>query len=166
LIQGHVAWRIIYDEQLDRLAGYRVLVVPENQWLTNEQRRKIARFGQQGGQVVRSADIPRPDALPEMVRDRLRVVVDAPRSVALELRQQNSPWRVLVHVVNYNARQTVKNVAVKIRLKIGTPQSVRLVSPDPTAARVIPFEATPQGCSFVIPELKVYAAVVIDGIGV
>jgi hypothetical protein len=166
LIQGHAAWRIIYDEHLDHLAGYRVLVVPDDEWLTNEQRRTIARFGQQGGQVVRSADIPRPDAFPETVCDRLRVVVDAPRSVALELRQQERPQRVLLHLVNYNTQQTIKNVAVKVRLKTGAPQSVRLVSPDPAASCAIPFEAAPQGCSFVIPELKVYAAVVIDGIGV
>ena len=100
------------------------------------------------------------------MRDRLRVVVDAPRSVALELRQQSEPQRVLVHLVNYNARQTVKNVAVKLRVKTGTPQSVRLLSPDPAVSQTLPFESTPQGCSFVVPELKIYAAVVIDGIGV
>ena len=77
LIQGHVAWRIIFDEQLDHLAGYRVLVVPERPWLTAEQEQKIARYGQHGGWVVRSADIRRPDAFPETVRDDLRVVADA-----------------------------------------------------------------------------------------
>jgi len=84
----------------------------------------------------------------------------------LELRQQNSPRRVLLHLVNYHARQPVKNVAVKLRVKTGTVQSVRLISPDPATSRAIPFETTPQGCSFVIPECKVYAAVVVDGIGV
>ncbi len=166
LIQGHVAWRIIFDEQLDHLAGYSVLVVPDKPWLTAEQERKIADFSRHGGRVVRSADIPDPDAFPETVGDRLRVVVDAPRSVALELRQQNAPRRVLLHLVNYHARQPVKNVAVKLRVKTGTVQSVRLISPDPATSRTIPFETTPQGCSFVIPECKVYAAVIIDGIGV
>ncbi len=166
LIQGHAAWRIVYDEQLDHLAGYRVLVVPDQEWLTAEQQKKIARFAQQGGRVVRSADISQPKVFPGTLRDRLRVVAGAPRSVALELRQQDKPQRVLVHLVNYNARQTVKNVAVRLRLRTGTPRSVRLVSPDPATSRPLPFEATPSGCSFVIPELKIYAAAVIDGIGV
>ncbi len=109
LIQGHVAWRIIYDEQLDHLAGYRVLVVPERPWLTAAEEQKIAQFGRQGGRVVRSADIRHPDAFPETVRDVLRVVADAPRSVALELRQQSTPRRVLLHLVNYNAGQTVRH---------------------------------------------------------
>ena len=73
---------------------------------------------------------------------------------------------MLLHLVNYQVKQPVKNVAVTLRLKTGTPKSVRLVSPDPAASRAIPFESTPQGCSFVVPELKVYAAVVIDGVGV
>ena len=77
LIQGHVAWRIIFDEQLDHLAGYRVLVVPERPWLTAEQERKIDRFSRQGGRVVRSADIRHPEAFPETVRDDLRVVAEA-----------------------------------------------------------------------------------------
>jgi hypothetical protein len=165
LIQAHVAWRIIFDEQVDDLASYRVLVVPDKPWLTAEQQRKIARFGQRGGLVVRSADIPDPKAFAKTVHDRLRVLVDAPRSVALELRQQNTPRRVLIHLVNYNARQPVKNVAVKLRLKSGTVQSVRLMSPDPATCRPLPFETAPRGCSFVVPECNVYAAVVIDGIG-
>ncbi len=164
LIQGQAAWRIIYDEQLDHLDGYRVLVVPDKPWLTAEQERKIARFRQHGGRVVCADDIPQPNAFPKAVRDCLRIVADAPRSVALELRQQNAPRRVLVHLVNYNARQSVKNVTVKLRLKSGTVQSVRLMSPDPATCRAIPFEATSQGCSFVVPECKVYAAVVIEGI--
>ena len=166
LIQGHVAWRIIFDEQLDHLAGYRVLVVPHKLWLTAEQERKIARYGQRGGRVVRSADIHHPDAFPETVRDNLRVVADAPRSVALELRQQDAPRRVLVHLVNYNDRQTLKNTAVRLRVKTGSVKSVRLLSPDPATSQTLPFEATAEGCSFVVPELKIYAAIVIDGIGV
>jgi hypothetical protein len=165
LIQGHVAWRIIFDEQLDHLAGYRVLVVPDAEWLTSAERKKIARFKLQG-RVVSSSDIQHPDAFPETVRDSLRVVADAPRSVALELRQQATPRRVLVHLVNYNARQTAKNTAVRLRVKTGSVKSVRLLSPDPAVSQTLHFEITPEGCSFVVPEWKVYAAVVIEGIGV
>jgi hypothetical protein len=166
LIQGHVAWQIIFDEQLDHLAGYRVLVVPERPWLTAEQERKIDRFSRQGGRVVRSADIRHPEAFSETVRDDLRVVAEAPRSVALELRQQSAPRRVIIHLVNYNARQTVNGVAVKLRVKTGSVRSVCLLSPDPAVSQPLPFEVTPQGCSFVVPEWKVYAAILIDGIGV
>ena len=168
LIQGHTAWRIIFDEHLDQLAGYRVLVVPDKQWLTAEQEQKITRFAQQGGLVVRARDVSSPDAFPKTVSDRLRAVVDAPPSVAMELRQQSKPQQVIVHLVNYNydPRRPVQNVAVKLRVKTGTPQSVRLVSPDPFTSMTLPFESTPRGCSFVVPELKIYGAVVIDGIGI
>ena len=73
---------------------------------------------------------------------------------------------MLLHLVNYNARQTAGGVAVKVRVKTGTVQSVRFMSPDPAISQTIPFEVTPQGCSFVVPQWKVYAAILIDGIGV
>ncbi len=34
LIEAHAAWRIIFDEQLDALEPYRVVVAPEKEWLT------------------------------------------------------------------------------------------------------------------------------------
>ena len=165
LIQGHVAWRIIFDEQLDHLDGYRVLVVPDSEWLTSAQRKKIAQFKTQR-RVVCSSDIGHPEAFPETVRDSLRVVADAPQSVALELRQQETPRRVLIHLVNYNARQTVKDTTVRLRVKTGSVKSVRFLSPDPSTSQSLHFETTADDCSFVVPEWKVYAAVVIEGIGV
>lgn len=164
LIQSHVAWRIIFDQQLDDLAGYRVLVVPDDAWLTAEQQEKIGRFVKQGGRAVRSTDIAKPDAFPQTIRDRLRAVVDAPRSVALELRQQAQPDRALVHLVNYHAEQTIEQVRVRLRLKSGAPRSVRLLSPDPATARPLPFDTTSDGCEFTVPQLKIYAAVIIDGV--
>jgi hypothetical protein len=166
LIQGHVAWRIIYDRQLDDLDGYRVLVVPDREWLTAEQQRKIARFAEQGGQVARSTSISKPAEFLAAILNHLRVVADAPSSVALELREQSKPQRVLVHLVNYNVKQPIKNVVVRLRVKSGAPTSVRLISPDPSVSGPIHFDSTPGECSFTIPELRLYAAVVVDGIGV
>jgi hypothetical protein len=163
LIEGHAAWRIIYDEYLDRLDGYRALIVPDDAWLSADQRQKIADFAQHGGLVVRSSEISRPNDFPRTIQDRLRVRVDAPRWVALEVRQQSRPRRVLVHLVNYNAAQSAKNVPVKLRVHGGAPKSVRLFSPDPAMDEAIPFESNAEGCSFVVPELKVYAAILIDG---
>jgi hypothetical protein len=167
LIQGHVAWRMIFDPHLDDLDGYRVLVVPADQWLTAEQKGKIARFAGRGGQVVRSTDIPNPKEFADGFRNgNLRVVVDAPSSVALELRRQNELQRALIHLVNYNVKQPITNVAVKLRVKQGTPTSVRFLSPDPAVSEPIPFQVSEGECRFVVPALRVYGAIVVEGIGI
>jgi hypothetical protein len=163
LIEDHAAWRIIFDEHLDALDPYRVVVVPEKEWLTSGQQQKLAEFAAKGGQVISAADVPEPDALPASLHEKFRIVVDAPRSVAIELCQQKNPSRVLVHLVNYAPDVTLKDLPVRLRLQAAGPKSARVLSPDPGSSRSL--RASQQGklWTCTLPELKVYAVIVIKG---
>ncbi len=163
LIEGHAAWRIIFDEHLDALDSYRVVIAPEKEWLTPIQQQKLAQFAAKGGQVISTADIPQPDTLPTTLRDKSRILVDAPRSVAVELCQQKNPSRVLVHLVNYEPKTTLKKIPITLRLKGAGPKSARLFSPDFSNSRTL--SATQQGdlWTCTLPELNVYAVLVIKG---
>jgi len=163
LIEGHAAWRIIFDEHLDALDPYRVVVAPEKEWLTPAQQQKLAEFTTKGGQVITSANVADPDSLPTMLHDKFRVLVDASRSVAVELCRQKHPSRVLVHLVNYAPGTPLKNIPVTLRLHGAGPKSARVFSPDLRDNLAVP--ATQQGdlWTCTLPELDVYAVLAIKG---
>ena len=129
LIEGHAAWRIIFDEQLDALESYRIVVVPDKEWLTEAQQRKLSAFAARGGQVIPAAQVENPSAFPATLHDKFRVLVDAPPSVAIELCQQKDPPRVLVHVVNYDPAALLKDIPIKLRLAGSAPKSARVFAP-------------------------------------
>jgi hypothetical protein len=161
LIEGHAAWRIIFDEQLGALAPYRVVVAPGKEWLTAAQQQRLADFAAQGGQVISAAEVENPGSLPAVLRDKFRVVVDAPPSVAVELCQQRNPARVLVHLVNYEPATTLKDIPIKLRLPGPRPKSARTLSPGHSGSRRLALEQEGDLCTCVLPELKVYAVVVV-----
>jgi hypothetical protein len=163
LIEGHAAWRIIFDEHLDALDQYRVVVTPEKEWLTPRQQQKLAEFAARGGQIIPAVEAVKPDALPAGLHDKFRILVDAPPSVAIELCQQENPPRVLVHLVNYDPAVMLKGIPVKLRLQSPGPRSARLLSPAPATNRSL--RASNEGglWTCTLPELKVYAVLVIKG---
>jgi hypothetical protein len=163
LIQGQVAWRIIYDEQMAALDEYRVVVAPDKAWLTVEQQKRLDDFAGKGGLVIASATVKKPDEFPASLRDRRRLAVEAPPSVAVELCWQEDPQRVIVHLVNYDGAQQTGEIPVKLRLKSGNPTSARLLSPHPAGERSLPVRTEGGLCTFTCPPLKVYAIVVIEG---
>ena len=55
---------------------------------------------------------------------------------------------------------------VKVRLKSGNPLSVGLLSPDSAGERNLPVGAEWRAPAFLVPELKTYAVVVIEGASV
>jgi len=162
LIEGHAAWRIIYDAQLDALESYRVVVVPDKEWLTEAQQQKLAAFAARGGQIIRATDIKEPKALPASLQDKFRILVDAPPSVAIELCQQENPPRILVHLVNYDPVASLKNIPIKLRLADPVSKSAHAYSPDHAGSRRLAMMKEWGLCTCVLPELKVYAVVVIN----
>jgi hypothetical protein len=165
LIEKHAAWRIIFDDQLDALAPYRAVVVPDEQWLTDSQQQQLAAFAARGGLVIPTAEVKEPNAFPATLQDKLRILVDAPPSLAIELCQQENPPRVLVHLVNYDPAVTLKNIPIRLRLAGPTPKSARMYSPDRPENRRLALKQDWDLCSCVLPELKVYAVVVINVAG-
>jgi len=163
LIEGHVPWRIIFDEHLAALDQYRVVVAPDKAWLTPAQQQQLAEFATRGGQVVPAAEVGAPAALPAALRDKLRLLVDAPPSVAVELCQQENPTRVLVHLVNYASGATLKDIPIRLRLQGAGTKSARLLSPDPATNRTLHATRPGNFWTCTLPELKVYAVLVING---
>jgi hypothetical protein len=163
LIEGHAAWRIIFDEQLDALDPYRVVVAPDKEWLTPAQQQKLADFAGRGGRVIAAAEVENPGALPPTLHNKFRILVDAPPSVAIELCQQENPIRVLVHLVNYDPATTLTNIPIKLRLAGAGSNSARVLSPERTGSRRLALKKEGNAYSCVLPELKVYAVIVING---
>jgi hypothetical protein len=162
LIEGHAAWRVIFDEQLDALQPYRIVVVPDKEWLTDAQQQKLAAFAARGGQVIPAADIANPSAFPATLQDKFRILVDAPASVAIELSQQEHPRRILVHLVNYDPAVSLKNIPIKLRLADPVPKFAHTYSPDHAGSRRLALKKEWDLSTCVLPELKVYAVVVIN----
>jgi len=163
LVEDHAAWRIIFDEQLDALEPYRVVMVPAKEWLTEAQQQKLADFAARGGQVIRATEVAEPNAFPATMHDKFRILVDAPPSVAIELCQQENPRRVLVHLVNYDPAASLKDIPIKLRLAGPAPKSARAYSPDHAGSRYLALKHEGNVYSCVLPELKVYALIVIKG---
>jgi hypothetical protein len=163
LIEGHAAWRIIFDEHLDALDPYPVVIAPDKEWLSASQELRLALFQSRGGQVIRTSAVANPDRLAASLRDKSLLQVDAPPSVAIELCQQQSPRRVLVHLVNYAPASTIKDLPVRVRLKRAGPRSARLVSPDRPSDLALPLTQEGEFWSCRLPELKTYAVLVLKG---
>jgi hypothetical protein len=161
LIEGHAAWRIIFDEQLDALDPYRVVMVPDKDGLTDAQQQKLAAFTARGGQVIPAAQVENPKAFPATLYDKFRILVDAPPSVAIELCQQDNPPRILVHLVNYDPATSLTNIPIKLRLADPAPKSAHAYSPDHAGSRRLALKKEWDLCTCVLPELQVYAVVVI-----
>jgi hypothetical protein len=147
---------------VDCLDGYRVVVAPEDAWLTDRQRQKLDDFSRHGGLVVRSSTLRKPGDFVASLKDRLRLVVEAPPSVAVELGQQDNPRRVLIHLVNYDAERAVRKIPVTIRVRNGVARAVRVLSPGVTGEHSLGFRVQDGTCRFVLPELHVYALCAID----
>jgi hypothetical protein len=52
LIQSHVPFDLVFDEHLENLSKYRVLILPETECLSDAQLERIRRFVEQGGGLI------------------------------------------------------------------------------------------------------------------
>ncbi|MBM3888883.1 MAG: hypothetical protein FJ388_07115 [Verrucomicrobia bacterium] len=163
LIQGSAAWRIIYDEHAKAFDGYRVVIAPEKTWLTPDQQKQLADFAAKGGALIPAMSVEKPQQVAAQLRDKLRLAVEAPSSVAAELCQQENPRRVLVHFVNYNTAEPVSDISVKLRSISSDPSSARLLSPDLPDEKPLTIRKEGNGWAFTLPRLTIYGVVVLDG---
>lgn len=158
LITSQAAWRPIFDQQLGALDEYRMVIAPDKKWLAPEQQRNLAEFVAKGGRVASAAESQIPPVIPAP-----RIAVQAPPSVAIELRQQEQPRRVLIHFVNYNTSETISNIPVKLRIQGSHPSTVRLLSPDPAGEQSVSLREDGAIHLFTLLQLKVYAIAIIEG---
>ena len=190
LIENRMCFQIIYDHHLADLNRYRVLVLAGCVSLSDRQIEQIRKYVGSGGRVciVGQAGtydewlIPRErpvlDELPasgvvwieedddvvSAVRracdDRLSVSIRAGSGLCSELTEQ--PGRRLVHLVNYNADNPVKNVSVRLFLPPGRRvKAVTLVSPERRSDLEVSFQEQDGLVTFVVPQVCVYEIAII-----
>lgn len=189
LIDDHVCFQIIYDEQLAGLRRYRALVLAGCVALSDRHIDHIRQYVESGGRVciigpAATHDewmFPREaaafDDLPvsQVVRipedgdvlsaihracsDRTSLSIRGGSGLCSELTEQIG--RQLVHLVNYRI-DPVTDVAVSVRLpNRRRPKSVILVNPERPNGIALPFETREGYAEFKVPEVKVYEIAVV-----
>jgi hypothetical protein len=236
LIQCKIPFDIIFDPNLKDLSKYRVLVLANQECLSDEQCKLIRAFVQNGGGLVSTdntslynewtrlrpepglADVFQMKAaeftgssqqekrinygkgkavyIPEIVPStqlpekrssftslywklpknweqlsnavtwacgkELSVHVDAPLSVVMNVVQQPGSGKIVIHLVNFDIKNPVKNISVSmtrdLKAKI---KNITLKSPDISKEMPLTFNEK-ERVTFIVPELKIYDMVVIE----
>jgi hypothetical protein len=248
LIQARIPFNLIFDEHLEELARYKVLVLPETECLSDAQLEAIRKFvaaggglvatGQAGlydqwrrlrvtpglkglidsqprardyeeevapvaitvaparkeyekGRVVYIPAVKFDGRLPEFgnffrvderfwklpknpqeitdgvrwaARDDVPVQVSGPAYLVSNLVEQPEKRRMMLHLVNYNAKKTasLEPVVVSCRLPRGqTAKEVRIYSPDQEGPRTIEMKSGASQVSFAVP-VKTYTLAVVQ----
>jgi hypothetical protein len=190
LIENRVCFQIIYDHQLADLNRYRVLVLAGCVALSDRQIEHIRRYVNSGGRIcvvgqagtydewliprerpvlndLPGANVVRIEENDNVVRairracdDRLSVSIRAVPGLCSELTEQ--PGRRLVHLVNYNADNPVKDVSVRLRLPSGRRvKAVTLISPERQSNLEVSFKEMGGLVTFGVPQVCVYEIAVV-----
>jgi hypothetical protein len=245
LIQAKVPFDIIFDLQPEELTKYRVLVMADQECLSEDEIKRIEAFVRQGGGLVateytslytewrlrrpefglkdllkvkaprwRGGGIPEdpveaglihtrvgkgraayvPSVKPASVKppaskmssrywklpvnwkeliaavqwaaaEKLSVEVKAPPTVAIELMVQKQTGNLLLHLVNYDEKQTpvVTNIAVSLQIPEGkTVQQIQMLTPDGNERSLLKHAFERGRDRFVVPRLHVYNLLIIQ----
>jgi len=94
LIQKHVPFDIIYDSQLRDLSKYRVLILPDVQWIADEHAAQIKAYVRKGGGLVITSDTGASDhwgrTRPTRAFDDLLGIAPSSRPRSLTLKQNGN----------------------------------------------------------------------------
>jgi hypothetical protein len=188
LIDNHIPFQIIYNEQLGNLSHYRALILAGVVALSDAHLRHIRDYVTSGGRLCLIGPtathdewlLPRPtpaladlpasqvvqttenDSIPSAIRracdGQFALSVPPDPGLACELTEQSG--RRLVHLVNYRP-DPAGDVAVSVRLR-GRAKSVTLVSPEQHDGTPLPFQAREGRVEFNVPEVRVYEIAVVE----
>ncbi|MBM3861727.1 MAG: hypothetical protein FJ395_19050 [Verrucomicrobia bacterium] len=188
LIANRCAFQLVFDTQLDELSRWPVLVMPGCVALSDAQVKAIRRYVANGGRLcvigplathnewMLPREKPALDDLPMVRADAngdwldairracggqlsLTITTDS-KALCAELTEQ--PNRRLVHLVNYNAENPVKDAVVRVALPKGrTAKSVALASPEHAADITVPFKQDTGTVTFTVPSVGVYEIAVV-----
>ena len=190
LIDNHVCFQIVYDQQLDNLERYKVLVLSGCVALSDQHIKQIEKYVQSGGricvigpvathnewmfarvrpvfaslrdsQVIQiSSDGDLMEAILKACDNELTLSIHADSGLCSELTEQ--PGRRLVHLVNYQDNNPIKNVLVNMRLPAGCDvEAVLLTSPGRQRDIDLLYEEEGEQVKFVIPSVNIYEIAVI-----
>jgi len=94
----------------------------------------------------------------------LSIDVQAPLTVTIELTEQKDKDKMMLHLINYNARkeELVKDINVSLRIPKGKQvKDLQLLSPDRDGNESLPFKVKDDRVDFKVPRLEVYDLVVV-----
>ena len=244
LIQAHVPFDLIFDEHLNNLSKYRVIVLPDSECLSDSQLASIRRFVEKGGGLIAigqaglydewrrvrvkaglegvvdgqrrpqgyeervgraesSGELVRKETgqgrtvylpslqfdgpMPEMPdyfsidnrfwkrpknwqdlvnaiewagRGNLSVRVNGPEYLVANLVTQPDRQRLMLHLVNYNARKAALSEPAEVVCRVAQPiRDVRLFSPDLEQPQILKWKNEASTIAFSVPAFKVYSIV-------
>jgi hypothetical protein len=190
LIDNHVCFQIIYNQHLDNLEHYRVLVLPGCVALSDQHIKQIEQYVQSGGrlciigpvathnewmfarerpvftklrdsQIIRiSSDGDVLGAIRKSCDNELTLSIHANTGLCSELTEQ--PGRRLIHLVNYRDNNPITNVLVNMRLPAGCDvEAVLLTGPEREGNIELPFKEEGGRVKFAVPTVSVYEIVIV-----
>lgn len=190
LIEGNILFDVLIDERItgETLAAYDVVVVPETRYLGGERERLLKEYDASRGAVrvapreagrgfsTMECDIENEDAVAAAVRKAAGGVLsgcDAPKTVQIHSDRQDDADRILVHLVNYDRRETGRGrredpiPAEPVRVDLRLPRQVNVagigfMTPEAEGETELPFEQSDGRVKFTTPEFMVYGLAVVQ----
>lgn len=96
-------------------------------------------------------------------KDNTLLQISAPEYLVTNVVSQPDKRRMMLHLVNYNARKAALSAAVEVTCHVpGPAKEVRLISPDMEQAHVLELKNEPSSVTFSVPPVKVYSIAVIS----
>jgi hypothetical protein len=190
LIDNHIPFQIIYDQHLDDLQRYRVLVLAGCEAMSDEQIRYVERYARSVGKLclvgpagthdewmlprkehafdgLSGPGIDRIDekedvaaAVRWLAGAEMSLSIRTPAGVCAELTQQTG--RRLLHLVNYRTGEPARDIGVSLRWPASrSVRSVVFASPLQADDVRLPFEVREGRVEFTVPSIDVYGIAVV-----
>ena len=105
------------------------------------------------------------DAIQWAAKGNMPVEISGPSFLVANLVAQPDRQRMMLHLVNYNARNTpsIKSIDVKCQLPPDKKaKEVRLITPDSANPEILKMVAGSLAVTFTVPEIKTYAVLVLS----
>jgi len=191
LIAQCTPFQIIYDQHLSDLKRWPVLILAGCVALSDQQVDQIASYVREGGKLCvvgpvathdewlqprdepALSDLPADDvarvnkawevvpALSKLLGDKSSARIEGPEWLCAEFTSQQD--RRLVHLVNYRADRSARDVRVSLRLPAGKRVSaVTLADPQRDADADIAFDQQDSTVTFTVPAVDVYTIAVVS----
>ncbi len=190
-IAGRTPFQIVYDRHLGDLKRWPILLLAGCVAMSDTQVQAVKRFAADGGKICIIGDLATHDewmsprdraALADLPASAVARVADgeeavsairrlAGGSMSLEIETRapicaevvRQPARRLVHLVNYDPREPVADLPVRLRVPPARrPIHVRVADPLQPEDIEIPFEFEAETVRFRVPRLSVYAVGIVD----
>ena len=96
-------------------------------------------------------------------RGNIAVRISGPEYLVANVVSQPDQRRMMLHLLNYNARKAALSTPVEVTCQVPAPaKEVRLISPDMDQPQVLEFKSEPSAVTFSVPTVKVYSIAAVS----